>query len=195
LHAFHAKHFPTAPFPAQFFYGTSETYEEIPVVDDADDDGLGYHEDGTKRTLTDEQIALFRHTEIQTILRERRLARERENEAQDAAESAPPQTSLPPTLSDSEDERLLDSDDSQAEDHLDDVSANTSSAATPTSAAAADGASGASGVGGAEVQDGRVDKDHRYRRLTKEKQRRKNMRYKRSQKQKKAEEKGSKAAE
>lgn len=35
-----------------------------------------------KRTLTDEQIALFRHTEIQTILRERRRKREAEAELQ-----------------------------------------------------------------------------------------------------------------
>ncbi|RKF77238.1 hypothetical protein GcM3_073003 [Golovinomyces cichoracearum] len=29
-----------------------------------EDDGLGYYEDGTKRTLTDEQIAIFRHSEL-----------------------------------------------------------------------------------------------------------------------------------
>lgn len=43
-----------------------------------DDDGLGYYEDGNKRTLTDEQIAIFRHSEIQALLRERRLRREAE---------------------------------------------------------------------------------------------------------------------
>jgi hypothetical protein len=35
---------------------------------------LGYYADGVKRTLTDEQIAMFRHSEIQTLLRERRRA-------------------------------------------------------------------------------------------------------------------------
>ncbi|KAF2234463.1 hypothetical protein EV356DRAFT_515112 [Viridothelium virens] len=40
-----------------------------------EDDGLGHYPDGTKRTLTDEQIAIFRHTEIQTLLRERRRRR------------------------------------------------------------------------------------------------------------------------
>ncbi|KAF2772114.1 hypothetical protein EJ03DRAFT_324957 [Teratosphaeria nubilosa] len=40
------------------------------------DDGLGYYPDGVKRTLTDEQIAMFRHSEIQELLRERRLLRE-----------------------------------------------------------------------------------------------------------------------
>lgn len=34
-----------------------------------DDDGLGYYPDGRKRTLTDEQIAIFRHSEIQELLR------------------------------------------------------------------------------------------------------------------------------
>jgi len=42
-----------------------------------EDDGLGYYEDGNKRTLTDEQIAIFRHSEIQSLLRARRHARER----------------------------------------------------------------------------------------------------------------------
>ena len=41
-----------------------------------EDDGLGYYPDGTKRTLTDEQIAMFRHSEIQAILRQRRLQKE-----------------------------------------------------------------------------------------------------------------------
>jgi hypothetical protein len=37
---------------------------------DEDDDGLGYYPDGVKRTLTDEQIAIFRHSEIETLRRE-----------------------------------------------------------------------------------------------------------------------------
>ena len=41
-----------------------------------DDDGLGYYPDGVKRTLTDDQIAMFRHSEIQLLLRERRRRRE-----------------------------------------------------------------------------------------------------------------------
>ncbi|THY65699.1 hypothetical protein D6C98_00025 [Aureobasidium pullulans] len=40
-----------------------------------DDDGLGYYPDGVKRTLTDDQIAMFRHSEIQALLRERRRRR------------------------------------------------------------------------------------------------------------------------
>ncbi|KFY18403.1 hypothetical protein V493_08650 [Pseudogymnoascus sp. VKM F-4281 (FW-2241)] len=37
-----------------------------------EDDNLGYYDDGVKRTLTDEQIAMFRHSEIETLLREKR---------------------------------------------------------------------------------------------------------------------------
>jgi hypothetical protein len=40
------------------------------------DTHLGYYPDGVKRTLTDDQIAMFRHSEIQTHLRQRRLKRE-----------------------------------------------------------------------------------------------------------------------
>lgn len=34
-----------------------------------DDDGLGYYSDGVKRTLTDEQIAIFRHSELEKLRR------------------------------------------------------------------------------------------------------------------------------
>jgi hypothetical protein len=76
LRAFHAKHLPTAALPEQFFLGADTEPEDQYYT--YQDDGLGYYEDGIKRTLTDEQIALFRHTEIQTILRERRHQREAE---------------------------------------------------------------------------------------------------------------------
>lgn len=38
-----------------------------------DDDNLGWYHDGVKRTLTDEQVAMFRHSEIQRLLQQRRL--------------------------------------------------------------------------------------------------------------------------
>lgn len=73
--AFHASHFgdTSSEHFAQQFLGPVEedTYEE-----EVEDDGLGYYPDGVKRTLTDEQIAIFRHSEIQTILRKRRHADE-----------------------------------------------------------------------------------------------------------------------
>jgi hypothetical protein len=40
---------------------------------------LGYYADGVKRTLTDEQIRIFRHSEIHALLRERQL---KDDEAQ-----------------------------------------------------------------------------------------------------------------
>jgi len=42
-----------------------------------EDDELGYYNDGAKRTLTDEQIAMFKHSEIQSLLRARRQSREK----------------------------------------------------------------------------------------------------------------------
>jgi hypothetical protein len=52
--------------PHQFFLSTSceEEYYENEA-----DEGLGYYSDGAKRTLTDTQISIFRHSEIQRILR------------------------------------------------------------------------------------------------------------------------------
>lgn len=41
-----------------------------------ENDDLGYYPDGAKRTLTDDQIAMFRHSEIYSILRERQVRKE-----------------------------------------------------------------------------------------------------------------------
>jgi len=71
-----------------------EYYEEA-------DDELGYYPDGTKRTLTDEQIAMFRHSEIQAILRKRRLRKEN-GEISDAG-STP---AIPAPLSPAQDSSL-----------------------------------------------------------------------------------------
>ena len=38
-----------------------------------EDDGLGYYEDGVKRTLTDEQIEMFRHSEIEQLTRDAKI--------------------------------------------------------------------------------------------------------------------------
>lgn len=43
-----------------------------------EEDDLGYHPDGNKRTLTDDQIAMFRDSEIYSILRERQVRQENE---------------------------------------------------------------------------------------------------------------------
>ena len=59
LRIFHAKHFPHASAPSQFVHGAENVEEpaEEYYEYDEEDDGLGYHPDGVKRTLTDEQIA------------------------------------------------------------------------------------------------------------------------------------------
>ncbi|KAL8992222.1 MAG: hypothetical protein Q9169_007266 [Polycauliona sp. 2 TL-2023] len=51
-----------------------------------EDDHLGYYPDGVKRTLTDEQIAMFRHSEIYSLQRKRQLQKENteaDNESSD----------------------------------------------------------------------------------------------------------------
>ncbi|KAI1334390.1 hypothetical protein F5Y15DRAFT_291660 [Xylariaceae sp. FL0016] len=44
-----------------------EQYEDH--YNEADEDDLGYYPDGVKRTLTDEQIAIFRHSELEGLRR------------------------------------------------------------------------------------------------------------------------------
>ncbi|ESZ98138.1 hypothetical protein SBOR_1517 [Sclerotinia borealis F-4128] len=89
LLAFQSAHFgdtSTEHFALQFLGPVQDTYEAI------DDDGLGYYSDGVKRTLTDEQIAIFRHSEIQTILRKRRHAEESNQSDDERATSEIPKT-------------------------------------------------------------------------------------------------------
>ncbi|KAL3465306.1 hypothetical protein BJX64DRAFT_285560 [Aspergillus heterothallicus] len=81
LQAFHAKHFSTrvgAPEPATEPYDDEEHH--------GDDGGLGYYPDGVKRTLTDEQIRIFRHSEIHALLRERQIKKENEEYARRISE-------------------------------------------------------------------------------------------------------------
>lgn len=77
LYAFHARHFgspaPRQPFRTEQEPYNNATYEETFQVEN---DDLGYYPDGAKRTLTDDQIAMFRHSEIYSILRERQVRRE-----------------------------------------------------------------------------------------------------------------------
>ncbi|PWY89297.1 hypothetical protein BO70DRAFT_350496 [Aspergillus heteromorphus CBS 117.55] len=86
LHAFQAKHFPgSVPSPA---------YQEQPLEEEQqeeyyeEDDDLGYYPDGAKRTLTDEQIRIFRHSEVHALLREKQLREEAEAEAEEEREQA-----------------------------------------------------------------------------------------------------------
>lgn len=69
---FHKAHFPGQPLPSishpTLGFPSINAVQELENTAQ-DDDGLGYYEDGCKRTLTDEQIAIFRHTEVQELLR------------------------------------------------------------------------------------------------------------------------------
>ncbi|KAM3541725.1 hypothetical protein ARSEF1564_005354 [Beauveria bassiana] len=79
LTAFHDAHFSSAEvnkFQQEFVwpnpevisnYGKTEEYWE-------EEDDLGYYDDGVKRTLTDEQIAIFRHSEIRELERTKEKA-------------------------------------------------------------------------------------------------------------------------
>ena len=88
LHSFQLRHFgslsPASDFLAQVNprnRNDDETQLDADAdadVSDEDADGLGYYPDGVKRTLTDEQIAMFRHSEIYNLLRDKRLQAERE---------------------------------------------------------------------------------------------------------------------
>jgi hypothetical protein len=92
LEAFHKAHFSTTSldhFGTHFLGPVPEDENQ----EEEEDDGLGYYPDGVKRTLTDEQIAMFRHSEIQALLREKRHAEEnkatptrRDNQATKAEE-------------------------------------------------------------------------------------------------------------
>lgn len=81
LRAFHAKHFPHAPAPEHVLHGVDTAPNE--EYYEHEDEGLGYYEDGTPRTLTNEQIALFRHSEIQAIIRKRRQQRDNAEGSED----------------------------------------------------------------------------------------------------------------
>lgn len=63
-------------------------YESSYVSFEGEDDGLGHYPDGVKRTLTDDQIAMFRHSEVYAIIRERQLRKENAN-VDRADESSP----------------------------------------------------------------------------------------------------------
>ena len=83
LKAFHEAHFPTQCVPD--LLRQAEASGDNRASAETEDDGLGFYHDGVKRTLTDEQIKMFRHSEIQRLLSERRQAR---REAEEAAEHA-----------------------------------------------------------------------------------------------------------
>jgi len=76
LAAFHQAHFSSISIDHFTHHFLGSVDEEA-----GEDDGLGYYEDGVKRTLTDEQVAMFRHSEIQALRREQRHAEEAKEDA------------------------------------------------------------------------------------------------------------------
>ncbi|KAH8689038.1 hypothetical protein BGW36DRAFT_433801 [Talaromyces proteolyticus] len=76
---FQKDHFPSAhqTYPHPLVYPDNEEHGDEEVYEE---DDLGYYEDGVKRTLTDEQIRIFRHSEIHNLLRERERQREETEE-------------------------------------------------------------------------------------------------------------------
>ncbi|KAL8648418.1 MAG: hypothetical protein Q9210_004998 [Variospora velana] len=86
LEAFHRDHFGNSlsitsagadsnPVAAATVAASGEEEEE--------EDDLGYYPDGVKRTLTDEQVTMFRNSEIYSILRKRQLQRENQEGHED----------------------------------------------------------------------------------------------------------------
>ncbi|KAJ5348040.1 uncharacterized protein N7506_001293 [Penicillium brevicompactum] len=62
-------------FQSKHFLGDHQ-HQSAEQNDLTTDDDLGYYPDGVKRTLTDEQIKMFRHSEIHSLLRKRQLQEE-----------------------------------------------------------------------------------------------------------------------
>ena len=84
-----------------------------------EDDDLGYYPDGVKRTLTDDQIAMFRHSEIYSILRERQVRKENlEAEGGEESESIIPQPEQLVKATTSSDEEGEVRSDGEVEDAL-----------------------------------------------------------------------------
>ncbi|KAI0384200.1 hypothetical protein F5Y04DRAFT_278204 [Hypomontagnella monticulosa] len=79
IDSFHDAHFSNEAielFDTQFLRPENtqdgdEDYKEYGEYydEEEEDDGLGYYPDGVKRTLTDEQIEIFRHSELESLRR------------------------------------------------------------------------------------------------------------------------------
>ena len=78
LYAFHARVFGATGTPTHLVLIQRGSNDDRTLInasgEDADD--LGHYPDGVKRTLTDEQIAMFRHSEVYSILRARQVLEE-----------------------------------------------------------------------------------------------------------------------
>lgn len=88
-------------------YDEEEYYEEEEEYYEEEDDGLGYYPDGVKRTLTDEQIAIFRHSELEAL----RRAKEAEDLRMSKKRSAETASPAPLETAAAEDGEIPDGDD------------------------------------------------------------------------------------
>jgi len=90
LYAFHARVFSSIDPPAHLVSTRDDLFNgaTLDYNDRDENDDLGYYPDGNKRTLTDNQVAIFRDSEIYSILRERQVRREnREADGDERSES------------------------------------------------------------------------------------------------------------
>ncbi|USW54815.1 hypothetical protein Slin15195_G081340 [Septoria linicola] len=83
LLSFQLAHFGDDTKPNEWFV-TAEKALNFELEYDEDDDGLGYYDDGVKRTLTDEQIAVFRRTELWQMKRDQEVLQRESREADEA---------------------------------------------------------------------------------------------------------------
>jgi len=86
---FHEKHF-SLELRDHFSTHFLGPVEQDTEAENFEEDDLGYYPDGIKRTLTDEQIAIFRHSEIETLLREQRHAQELQSNSDSPTASIDP---------------------------------------------------------------------------------------------------------
>ncbi|TGZ81879.1 hypothetical protein EX30DRAFT_371080 [Ascodesmis nigricans] len=83
LASFHTKHFDLGVSSSASTLAVSSQPAPGLYAEDGDDD-LGYYPDGIKRTLTAEQVAMFRHSEIQRLLKQRRQEMKRRQESEES---------------------------------------------------------------------------------------------------------------
>jgi hypothetical protein len=84
LKQFHATHFIGQPVPNISSASAQRSMEQAKEAEYKEneeyDDGLGYYQDGVERTLTEEQVKMFRHSEVQRLLAARRRDAETKND-------------------------------------------------------------------------------------------------------------------
>lgn len=111
LLSFQLAHFGDDTCPSIWFVDAQTALEYDPAAEfeKEEDDGLGWYKDGAKRTLTDAQIEMFRHSEWEMILREQRRKR-KERDDEDEMEEGTTRGAKKRTWSFSSDASSLDDD-------------------------------------------------------------------------------------